>query len=173
MSTTILTPKFKINNMKKITLALLLLVITISANSQTKIELESYITTYIEAYPQNQGVTFHEQNLVTINGNSMTYSNVMTDWAIIFSYKFDLSKVNNIILDETSMKGKNIECHIYFVPGYKCEKMIYSAVDDKTETTFENKATIIISGNSKSDGMNLKIKEWLKKLCQLNGARFI
>lgn len=153
-------------------LATLLLISCSSVLGQTTSDLQSFLTTYVEAYPQNQGEN-NEQNLISFDGNQVTYSNVLMNFGVIFSYRFDLSKVSNIVMDELSMKGKNIEYKIFFVPGYSCDKMIYTAVDDKTEYTKYSYASIIVSGNSRSDGVNSKIKEWLRKIAVANGAKLL
>lgn len=159
--------------MKNICCLIVLFLSVIQSLSQSKAEIESYLVTYIESFPQNQGSVYHEKNKVSISNNTFTYSNVLSDWGLIVSCRFDLSKVNNIVLDEISMNGKNLEYKVFFTPGYKCEKMVYSAVEDKTETTYENYALIIVSGNAKSDDVHLKIKGWLKKLALLNGAKML
>lgn len=158
--------------LRNLFLATLFLISGDSVLGQTKSDLQSFLTTYVEAFPQNQGEN-NEQNLISFDGSQVTYSNVLTKFGVIFTYRFDLSKVNNIVMDELTMGGKNIEYKIFFVPGYSCDKIIYTAVDDKTEYSKYSYASIIVSGNSRSDGVNLKIREWFRKISISNGAKLL
>lgn len=153
----------------KFTLLILFVFISFPVFSQTKDEAQDFIKKYLEAYPQNNGKEAERTDIHFITDDEgdlfMSYSNYVPYLFQDLS-TFMLKDVQSIVIDKTTMMGKNIILHVKLKPGAKCQYQI-PQFDTKE---FRDKIDIIIGNASLSDNIPERLKKAIEHLVNLSGG---
>ena len=140
---------------------------TISNQAQTKSETEDFIKKYIEAYPQNNGIT-GEQSEISFKktekfGYCIFYSIKIPNVGHFFS-RFEPKDIQSVVIDKKSVEGsvtlriklKNNKYGAYGIYYGKLEK--------------ENSFNILIGNSSINDQIPQRLKKSIEHLSNLVGG---
>ncbi len=143
---------------------------TFSQTNATLEETKDFIKKYVEAYPQNNGAQGEKSDIAFIDlgegALTMVYSNYLP-YAYQSVYTFSPKNISSVIIDKSSMKGKN--CIIKLKLNVS-SKAIFSIVGSDTEES-KDEVNITLGNASFDENFPERLKKAFEHLVNLMGGK--